>query len=77
MKSIMKFQMGSRSGVLSDFSWIVKSKTLFFQDQLDFGRISKVFEKMKSIPENIWSWVWNVKYKTLFFSGSIRFWKNF
>jgi len=32
---------------------------------------------MKSITENIWSWVWNVKYKTLFFSGSIRFWKNF
>ena len=26
---------------------------------------------MKSITENIWSWVWNVKYKTLFFSGSI------
>jgi hypothetical protein len=36
MKSIMKFQMGSRSGVLSDFSWIVKSKTLFFSESNRF-----------------------------------------
>ena len=29
--------------------WNVNTKLYFFQDQLDFGRISKVFEKMKSI----------------------------
>jgi hypothetical protein len=33
-KSDMKFQMGSRSGVLSDISWIIKSKTLFFSGSI-------------------------------------------